>query len=187
MSRLICYAAGILMAVGTAACDDGKPMNPTAPAGAGAMASQTLGPRIINIKDACDSTTFNTLGPNVCIRNGGVTLTSFLSLLGQHHNVGGWHYAPGGTIKVPVGTILRAVNGGGETHTFTEVDQFGGGFLDFINEPFGNTVPAPECLALASSEFIAPGAFRDDPVEHPGIERYQCCIHPWMRLTVEGR
>jgi hypothetical protein len=187
MGRFTCIAGGMLVALAAAACDDAKSANPTAPGGTGAMASQALGPRIINIKDACDSTTFNTLGPNVCIRNGGVTLTSFLSLLGQHHKVGGWHFAPGGTIKVPVGTILRAVNGGGETHTFTEVEQFGGGFLDFINEPFGNTVPAPECLALASNEFIAPAAFRDDPVEHPGIERYQCCIHPWMRLTVEGR
>ena len=186
MSRLIGYAAGVLIAVAAAACDDAKPMAPTASraTGYGAIASS---PRTINIKDACDSTTFNTLGPNVCIRSGGVTLPSFLALLGQHHQVGGWHFAPGGTIKVPVGTILRAVNHGGETHTFTEVEQFGGGFLDFINEPFGNTVPAPECLALASNEFIAPGAFRDDPVEHPGIERYQCCIHPWMRLTVEGR
>jgi len=186
MGRFYCIAAGALVAVAAAACDDAKPMTPTASRGTGygAVAS---GPRTINIMDACDSTTFNTLGPNVCIRSGGVTLPSFLALLGQHHKVGGWHFAPGGTIKVPVGTILRAVNHGGETHTFTEVEQFGGGFLDFINEPFGNTVPAPECLTLASNEFIAPAAFRDDPVEHPGIERYQCCIHPWMRLTVEGR
>jgi hypothetical protein len=186
MGRFNCLAAGVLVAVAAAACDNAKPMNPTASRGAGYGAIAT-GPRTINISDACDSTTFNTLGPNTCIHNGGVTLNRFLELLGRHHHVDAWHYAPGGRITAPVGSILHALNHGGEVHTFTEVKEFGGGFLDFINQPAGTPTPAPECLALASSEFISPGAFRDDPVDHPGLQRYQCCIHPWMRVTVEGR
>jgi hypothetical protein len=177
----MCYAAGALIAVGAAACDDAKPMMPT-----GSQGAVATGPRIITVADACDSTTFNTLGPNTCIRPEGLKLGKFLELLGKHHHVDQWHYAPTGTIEAPVGTILRAVNHGGEVHTFTEVEEFGGGFLDFINQLAGTPVPAPECLALANSEFISPGAFRDDPVEHPGIQRYQCCIHPWMRVTVVG-
>lgn len=187
MSRFTCIAAGVLVAVAAAACDDGKPMNPTAPGGTGAMANETQSPLTINISDACDSTTFNTLGPNTCIRPEGVKLGRFLELLGKHHHVDAWHFAPGGRITAPVGTILHALNHGGEVHTFTEVKEFGGGFLDFINIPAGTPTPAPECLALANSEFIGPNAFRDDPVDHPGLQRYQCCIHPWMRVTVEGR
>jgi hypothetical protein len=186
MGRFTYITAGVLVALAAAACDDAKPANPMAPGGTGAMASRTLEPRRINITDACDSTTFNTLGPNTCIHNGGVTLNKFLEVLGRHHRVDAWHYVPSGTIELPVGRILRAVNHGGEVHTFTEVKEYGGGFLDFINQLAGTPVPAPECLALASTEFIAPAAFRDDPVEHPGIQRYQCCIHPWMRLTVVG-
>jgi hypothetical protein len=186
MGRFYCMAVGALVAVAATACDDAKPMTPTASSGTGygAIAS---GPRTINIKDACDSTTFNTLGPNTCIHNGDVTLGRFLELLGKHHQVDRWHFAPAGTISAPVGTILRAVNHGGEVHTFTEVEEFGGGFLEFINKLAATPVPAPECLALANSEFIAPGAFRDDPVEFSGVQRYQCCVHPWMRLTVVGR
>jgi hypothetical protein len=187
MGRFTSIAAGVLVVLAAAACDDAKTANPTAPGGTGPMANETRVPRTINISDACDSTTFNTLGPNTCIHNGGVTLNRFLELLGRHHHVDAWHYAPGGRITAPVGSILHALNHGGEVHTFTEVKEFGGGFLDFINQPAGTPTPAPECLALASSEFISPGAFRDDPVDHPGLQRYQCCIHPWMRITVEGR
>jgi hypothetical protein len=187
MGRFTSIAAGVLVVLAAAACDDAKTANPTAPGGTGPMANETRGPRTINISDACDSTTFNTLGPNTCIHNGGVTLNRFLELLGRHHHVDAWHYAPGGRITAPVGSILHALNHGGEVHTFTEVKEFGGGFLDFINQPAGTPTPAPECLALASSEFISPGAFRDDPVDHPGLQRYQCCIHPWMRVTVAGR
>jgi hypothetical protein len=33
----------------------------------------------------------------------------------------------------------------GETHTFTEVAQFGGGLVGLLNDLSGNPVPAPEC------------------------------------------
>ena len=47
---------------------------------------------------------------------------------------------------------------------------------------------APECQALAQDDFIPPGGFDDDDeVEEPGTEKYQCCIHPWMRAIVTAR
>jgi hypothetical protein len=88
-------------------------------------------------------------------------------------------------VNANVGEILRAFNRGAEAHTFTEVDHFGGGIVPMLNQLSGTPVPAPECLALQPQDFIAPGALsEDEEIEDPGVERYQCCIHPWMRMTV---
>jgi hypothetical protein len=29
---------------------------------------------------------------------------------------------------------------------------------------------------------VAPGATYVEGIEEAGVEKYQCCIHPWMRL-----
>jgi hypothetical protein len=86
-----------------------------------------------------------------------------------------------------VGQTLLAVNQGGEVHTFTEVENFGGGIVLALNALSGNPVPAPECLNLVAGDFVAPGASYTDEVEEPGTEHYQCCIHPWMRLDLHAR
>ena len=72
-------------------------------------------------------------------------------------------------------------------HTFTEVEEFGGGKIEVLNTLSGNPVPAPECQNLAPSDFIAPGASYTDEVEERGTDHYQCCIHPWMRLDLHVR
>ncbi len=92
-----------------------------------------------------------------------------------------------GTLSASVGQTLLAVNQGGEVHTFTEVEDFGGDVVLALNVLSGNPVPAPECGTLAPSDFIAPGASRAVEVEQPGTEHYQCCIHPWMRLHLHAR
>ena len=79
---------------------------------------------------------------------------------------------------------MSVVNLGGETHTFTEVDEFGGGMVPELNRSAGTTTPAPECLTLLSSDFIASGRTVFHLFEEEGDEKYQCCIHPWMRTTV---
>lgn len=139
--------------------------------------------RLINIKDACDPVTFANVG---CLRQGGVTLDHFLAKLGKKGIVGAWHFAPP-AVNARVGQTLRAVNRGGEVHTFTEVEEFGGGIVPLLNDLSGNPEPAPECLALEPDDFIAPGATYEDEVEEAGVEHYQCCIHPWMRTTVTAR
>ena len=92
---------------------------------------------------------------------------------------------------------LALQNTGGETHTFTRVRKFGGGFVDALNQASGNPVPAPECAQLvngvltpqapsADNLFIPAGGTASASV--PGRDdeiRYQCCIHPWMRLVVD--
>jgi hypothetical protein len=73
---------------------------------------------------------------------------------------------------------IRVQNNGGRTHTFTEVANYGGGFLPPLN---GDLAPAQECLA--SPPTLAPGASIQLSNLSPGLHKFQCCIHPWMRAT----
>jgi hypothetical protein len=82
--------------------------------------------------------------------------------------------------------VFVAVNRGGEVHTFTEVEEFGGGIVPPLNVLTNNPVIAPECASLGPDDFVAAGAtYREEPLEHAGTARFQCCIHPWMRLEVK--
>jgi hypothetical protein len=110
------------------------------------------------MQDACDSKTFNAaVGAGTCARPNGITFEHFLKLLSKHQEVGPWHFAPS-QVNARVGQTLLAVNHGGEVHTFTEVEAFGGGIVPVLNELSGNPVPAPECLALSPDAFVVPGA-----------------------------
>jgi plastocyanin len=180
--RLLLTAAIALSASGLNACDD--PTRPTAPVSVSpALAGGEE--RLVTMMDGCEPRTFHAAGVN-CTRSGGVTFQRFLELLGKHQTVGAWRFSPG-TLNIRVGQTLLAVNHGGEVHTFTEVKEFGGGLVDTLNTLSGNPVPAPECRSLAAGDFIAPGARYTDEVEESGIEHYQCCIHPWMRLDLHAR
>jgi plastocyanin len=78
------------------------------------------------------------------------------------------------------GRTLQVRNQGGRGHTFTKVADFGGGFVPVLNV---GLTPAPECTP-ATTVVVEPGAIeRVDGLE-PGLHRFQCCIHPWMRATV---
>jgi len=143
--------------------------------------------RLVQMMDACDPQSFNAVfGPGTCVRHGGVSFPKFLTLLGQHQKVGAWNFAPP-TLNVRVGQELLAVNQGGEVHTFTEVEEFGGGFIPDLNTLAGTPVPAPECLSLDPGDFVPAGGTSTDAVEEAGTELYQCCIHPWMRAVVTAR
>ena len=89
-----------------------------------------------------------------------------------------------------VGRSTLIENVGGETHTFTPVAAFGGGFVAELNGISGNPVPAPECLNFGAISFIPAGGVEEGPTAGSstmpvGISRFQCCIHPWMRTVVE--
>lgn len=137
--------------------------------------------------DACDPTTFNAAlnDPTACARNGGATFEKFIAQLQKHQKVGAWHFAPP-KINVGVGEALPAVNRGGEVHTFTEVEQFGGGMVPPLNTLSGTPTPAPECLMLDAEDFVPPGGTYREEVGGPGTELYQCCIHPWMRTAAHA-
>lgn len=142
------------------------------------------GQRAINIFDACDPDTFNAaLGPGTCTRNGGIQFDNFIDLLRSLQSVEAWHFTPP-QATLNVGDVLLAVNRGGETHTFTEVEEFGGGIVPMLNELTGLTEVAPECTQLAPGDFIPAGGSSSETEEEEGVEKYQCCIHPWMRAEV---
>ena len=192
--------AGFAIACGRsqspAVADGRSPLSPSPVPGLSASApgstaaspsSPGLPDRFINMHDACDSATFNAaLGDGTCVRNGGIQFADFLEQLGLHHFVGAWHFAPPDT-TARVGQTLVAVNKGGEVHTFTEVEEFGGGIVPTLNNLAGTPSVAPECRALEEDDFVAPGATyrEEEPLEHAGAEKYQCCIHPWMRLELK--
>jgi hypothetical protein len=139
------------------------------------------GQRAISIFDACEPESFNAeLGPGTCARNGGVLFDNFIELLRRHRSVGAWHFTPP-QASMGVGDVLLALNEGGETHTFTEVEEYGGGIVPMLNELSGLTTVAPECTELEPSDFIPAGGSSSETEEEEGVEKYQCCIHPWMQ------
>jgi len=147
--------------------------------------------RTVKMNDQCDPQTFNAaFGPGTCLNKGGVPLDTFLAELTKTQQAGAWHFAPD-PLRMKEGQAVQAVNAGGEVHTFTEVDEFGGGFIPELNAISGNPFPAPECSQIAAkiaggdlSDLIPPGGKSAPDVEDPGVIHYQCCIHPWMRTDV---
>jgi len=142
--------------------------------------------------DECDPTTFNAFaGPDFC-KN--VTLGAFTTLsdLLAGAEAGtpdpGWDFEPD-TLTIKQGTILSAVNQGGEPHTFTEVQAFGNGFLPPLN-PGSATSVIPECnggfksVAVARTRILQ-GSHLDITGLSKGKHLFQCCIHPWMRIEVD--
>ena len=137
--------------------------------------------------DACDPATFNAVvGPGTCSRSGGMTFQLFIAALTRLGFVGAWHFSPN-TTNVRVGQTFVAVNRGGEVHTFTEVEQFGGGIVDNLNQLAHVPQVAPECASLDPDDFVAPGAEYSETIDHSGTVKFQCCIHPWMRLETHAR
>jgi plastocyanin len=142
-------------------------------------------PSVVQMLDECDPTSFNAvLGADACTRQGTITLTQFNAELASQQTVPEWRFDPA-SFTIRVGQSINAMNVGGETHTFTEVESFGGGMVPSLNSASGNTVEAPECADLATNALVKPGAsFTTDAATEVGVEHYQCCIHPWMRATV---
>jgi plastocyanin len=184
MYRPLSVATIALMSLLLGGCDDAvRPTAPQLESKIGGHGEQ----RLVQMMDACDPQSFNdAIGPGTCIRRGGLSFAKFIALLGEHQKVGAWHFAPP-TLKARVGQELIAINQGGEVHTFTEVEEFGGGIVPDLNTLSGNPVPAPECLALDPDDLVPPGGTYTDEVEEEGTERYECCIHPWMRTIVTAR
>jgi len=164
---------------GASAAASGSAMAALTPKSARGQAQRT-----IDIFDACDPDSFNAaLGAGTCVRNGGLLFDSFIELLRRHQSAGAWHFTPP-QAQLSVGDALVAVNRGGETHTFTEVEEFGGGIVPLLNDLTGLTTIAPECSQLTPANFIPAGGSSSEVEDEEGVEKYQCCIHPWMRAEI---
>jgi hypothetical protein len=145
----------------------------------------------VQLRDDCDPITFNAdppagVGPGTCIGDGDTTFQEFIAELQDHHRADKWRFNPDRTETTP---SVTARNRGGETHTFTQVKSFGGGFIDILNQLSNNPDPAPECALPAVLGSAVPAGHTSDPIRlEPGkTYRFQCCIHPWMRTTFTAK
>ncbi len=140
--------------------------------------------------DECDPTTFNmALGADFC-KN--VTLGAFTTLTDLFHEAQTghpdpkWDFEPD-ALEIAEGTVLNVVDQGGEPHTFTEVARFGGGFISQLNGPA--VAPIPECaggfanVGVAKTRILQGSSVNVTNLSK-GEHNFQCCIHPWMRMTV---
>jgi hypothetical protein len=171
-------------------------------AGAGNVLAQEEKPAnaTVHIRDYCDPVTFAAIGcnrstpPVPSTAAGIITLPGFGAELAAEKSVGAWRFAPR-TLAVAEDATLHVQSLGGETHTFTHVKRFGGGFVAGLNAASGNPVPAPECAQVVNGQlvpqpegpenlFMAPGSTATVTVQEGDVAKFQCCIHPWMRLTV---
>jgi hypothetical protein len=147
-------------------------------------------PSEVYANDGCSPSFNDVVGPGTCTSPGGTPFNVFVQELMLTGSAGAWHFsAP--QVNLSPGSTLGVGNRGGETHTFTEVAQFGGGCIAFLNDLLGLT-PVPECAgfpggAFAASVLPAGTEAENNPVGplSPGIHRFQCLIHPWMHVTVD--
>ena len=142
--------------------------------------------------DECDPATFNAaLGPDFC-KNVALGASTKFSDLFKKAAAGkpdpGWDFEPD-SVTIRKGTPLIVVNQGGEPHTFTEVAKFGGGFIPPLN---GKEPTVPECaggfkdVAVARTRILQGSQLQVTGLS-TGEHRFECCIHPWMRVTVDVR
>jgi plastocyanin len=142
--------------------------------------------RQVVMRDDCDPASFNAvLGPGGCVKDGSTTFSEFVNQLVTQGRAPAWRFAPD-HLSLAAGGTLEASNKGGEDHTFTPVANFGGGCIGFLNGLLGLT-PVPECAGFPGGAFgatlVHAGGTRTVTLS-PGIHRFQCLIHPWMRTTV---
>jgi plastocyanin len=166
-------------------CADAPTAPLSSPLAARATAAASIRSTIsVNLHDACDPASFDAaVGPGTCVRNGGMKFGQFVAELTKHQEAGAWHFAPP-TFTANVGQTIVARNLGGEVHTFTEVTEFGGGIIPFLNDLSGTPDIADGCKALEDDDFVSPGTTYSAPIALPGTHKFQCCIHPWMRSVV---
>jgi hypothetical protein len=86
-------------------------------------------------------------------------------------------------VRLRPGQFLRAENRSGEVHTFTEVEGFGGGFVEELNAALPPGTPL--AVAIGPLQSMDAGERIDLQVLDPGTHLFECLIHPWMRTTVE--
>jgi plastocyanin len=194
VALVVPFAALVACARGGSTID--KPFTPAAPSaaiaasdgGSAKAASVVQGREEVRVlmQDACDPTTFNELQEGLCGRNGGVRFDQFIGQLSRFGFIAPWVFAPAAA-TVHVGQTLVATNRGGEVHTFTEVAEFGGGRVPFLNEILNLPNVAPECTTLPEDDFVPPGGVYREGIERTGTLKFQCCIHPWMKFEASSR
>jgi plastocyanin len=145
----------------------------------------------VKMRDACDAASFNAVvGPGTCINSGNVTFGEMIASLEEHQNAPLWNFTPT-TRTVHLGSTVNVANVGGEFHTFSRTNQFGGGFVDELNDVLGLTTIADGCTQPPgpTNAFVEAGGTGTISTTALGLgtHRFMCCIHPWMRSTLTVR
>jgi hypothetical protein len=143
----------------------------------------------IAVRDDCDSTDPGWAPTGGCtLKGGAVNFAEFGLLLFSPLSAGSpvghpaWRMDPT-YFRVDLSSTLKVTNEGGRGHTFTEVANFGGGMIPTLN---GTLTPAPECAAnVVGPTLLDPGAKLEVHSLALGNHKFQCCIHPWMRMLVK--
>jgi plastocyanin len=157
-----------------------------------ARAQESSGPAPVQVValDECDPTTFNAvIGPDFC-KNIALGFSTTFNDLFAKAAAGtpdpNWDFEPD-TVTIKKGTPLIVVDQGGEPHTFTEVKEFGGGFIDGLNH---GELTAPECaggfgkVSVAKTRILQGSQLQVNGLSK-GEHLFECCIHPWMRVKGE--
>jgi plastocyanin len=144
--------------------------------------------------DECDPATFNAVvGPDFCknvalafVAPFATTLADLFAKAAAGAPDPSWDFEPD-SLRIRQGTPLIVVNQGGEPHTFTPVANFGGGFIGGLN---GGQAAVPECAAGFKDVAVArTRILQGSQLQVAGLTKgehhFQCCIHPWMRVTVK--
>ena len=140
--------------------------------------------------DECDPATFNgALGPDFCKNvtlGASTTISDLFAGAAAGNPDPGWDFEPD-SANIKDGAILSVVDQGGEPHTFTEVERFGGGFIAGLND---GQATVPECVGGFSRVAVArTRLLQGSTVQITGLSKgthhFECCIHPWMRMSVE--
>jgi hypothetical protein len=97
------------------------------------------------LRDDCDPTSFNAVlsptGPPACVGDGDRTFPDFIADVTATGSSDKWRFNP---VRTEADRGVTTENRGGETHSFTEVAHFGGGFVEALN---GGMAPLTECAA----------------------------------------
>ncbi|HEX8103022.1 MAG TPA: hypothetical protein VF533_10435 [Solirubrobacteraceae bacterium] len=168
-----------------------------APAAADASSPKVEPMRLV---DACDKASFDaTFGPGICQRDAGsVSANELLAKLNTKDFGHGawWINASGGrvgTTTITWGDSLKAINEGGEAHTFTEVEKyttlrsFTGGCIAGLSDRLGLTKFPGDCGKAIGETIVQPGGTSLRTNLSVGTHHFECILHPWMRQTVSVR
>jgi hypothetical protein len=175
--RLVAALAMVVLVVGTVV--------------ASALAADTP---TVKMRDACDPETFNAvIGEGTCVEGlhpSHVTFSELIDSLIRHGEHPGWRNTPVHRV-VHLGEMVQVDNVGGEFHTFSRTDEFGGGFVEDLNEILGLDEIADGCLEPPgpTNAFVAAqesGAISTTALG-TGTHKFICCIHPWMQSTLTVR
>ena len=165
-----------------ACSESAQPVGPE-PAAGGLLAAAEGDPgQRIFLRDLCGGDSWTAFGG--CVINGPVGRPEWLERVlttGSHPL---WANSPVQT-TVQEGTTLEVVNVGGRPHSFTRVENFGGGLLALLNTREDTAIPAPECVSGGVQAIPGAGGAVHHTFTGTGEQKYQCCFHPWMRTTVD--